>query len=150
MAQSLAFVLVHVIFSTKDRRPVLDASVLFELHAYLASVARNMKCECYRVGGVADHVHLAVRMSRDVDVASLVQELKTASSQWLKTKSPALRRFAWQRGYGAFSVGPTDLGALGAYIDGQERHHRKVTFQDELRAFLKKYGVEYDERYLWD
>jgi REP element-mobilizing transposase RayT len=150
MAQSLAFVLVHVIFSTKDRRPVLGESIRPELYAYLATVARNMKCECFRIGGVSDHVHLAVRLARDVDIASLVRELKTASSQWLKTKSPVFRHFEWQRGYGAFSVGPADLDALVAYVDGQEAHHRKVTFQDELRAFLKKYGVEYDERYLWD
>jgi putative transposase len=150
MAQSLAFVLVHVIFSTKDRKPVLDEPIRLELHAYLATVARNAQCECYRVGGVADHVHLAIRLARTKDVSSVVKELKTASSQWLKTKSPALHRFEWQRGYGAFSVGPTDLDALVVYIDGQERHHRKVTFQDELRAFLKKYGIEYDERYLWD
>ena len=150
MAQSLAFVLVHVIFSTKDRKPVLEESIRAELHAYLATVARNAECECYRVGGVADHVHLAIRLARTKDVSSVVKELKTASSQWLKTKSPALRQFAWQRGYGVFSVGPADLDALTAYIDAQEMHHRKITFQDELRAFLKKYGVEYDERYLWD
>jgi putative transposase len=150
MAQSLAFVLVHVIFSTKDRKPVLDESIRAELHAYLATVARRAECECYRVGGIADHVHLAIRLARTKDVSSVVQELKTASSQWLKTKSPALREFAWQRGYGAFSVGPVDLHALVAYIDGQEAHHRKVKFEDELRMFLRKYGVEYDERYLWD
>lgn len=150
MAQSLAFVLVHVIFSTSERRPVLGADVRSVLHGYLATVARNAGCDCYRVGGVEDHVHLAVRLSRTVTVAELVEELKSSSSKWLKTQSPRLARFSWQRGYGAFSVGPADLNALIAYIDAQEAHHKKQDFQDELRAFLKKYGMESDERYLWD
>lgn len=120
------------------------------LHAYLATVARNVDCECSRVGGVADHVHLAVRLSRTITMAQLIEELKTSSSKWLKTQSPALAAFAWQRGYGAFSVGPSDLNALLHYIDNQEEHHRTRTFQDEYRAFLKKYGIEYDGRYVWD
>jgi putative transposase len=150
MSQSLAFVLVHVIFSTKDRMPVLEDAVRPELYAYLASVARNSGCECFRVGGTGDHVHVAVRLARPMTVAGLVEELKSSSSQWLKTKSPALTGFAWQRGYGAFSVGPADLGALVRYIDVQEEHHRKRDFKAEFRALLKKYGVESDERYLWD
>ncbi len=150
MPQSLAFVLVHVVFSTKDRNPILDASIRPALYAYLATVARNVKCECYRVGGVSDHVHIAVRLSRTTNVAELVEQLKSSSSKWLKTQSPDLSKFAWQRGYGAFSVGPADLSALIHYIDTQETHHRKQTFQDELRTFLKKYGIECDERYLWD
>jgi REP element-mobilizing transposase RayT len=150
MPQSLAFVLVHVIFSTKDRRPFLDPDLRPALHAYLATVARNSNCECYRTGGVADHVHLVIRLSRTTNIAELVEQLKTSSSKWLKTQSPGLKNFAWQRGYAAFSVGPTDIGALVEYIAGQEDHHRKCSFQDELRAFLKRYGVEFDERYVWD
>jgi REP element-mobilizing transposase RayT len=150
MPQSLSFVLVHIIFSTKDRAPVLDATVLPALHAYLATVARNTDSECYRVGGVADHVHLAVRISRTVAIAKLVEDLKTSSSKWLKTQSPGLALFSWQRGYGAFSVGPSDLDILRHYIDDQEKHHRTKSFQDEYRAFLTKYGVEYDEHYVWD
>jgi REP-associated tyrosine transposase len=148
MPQSLAFVLVHIVFSTKDRAPVLDGSVSPALHAYLATVARNAKCECFRAGGVADHVHLAVRLSRTTNVAEIVEQLKSSSSKWLKTQSPDLAKFAWQRGYGAFSVGPTDLSVLINYIDSQETHHRKQSFQDEFRAFLKKYGMEWDE--MWE
>jgi REP element-mobilizing transposase RayT len=150
MPQSLAFVLVHIIFSTKDRVSVLDATVRPALHAYMATVARGADCECYRVGGVADHVHLAVRLSRTVGIAKLVEELKTSASKWLKTQSPALASFSWQRGYGAFSVGPSDLNVLRHYIDHQEEHHRTKSFEDEYRAFLKKYEIEYDERYVWD
>jgi REP element-mobilizing transposase RayT len=102
------------------------------------------------VGGVADHVHLAIRLARTVTTAQLVEELKTSSSKWLKTQSSALASFAWQRGYGAFSVGPSDLNALQHYIDTQEEHHRTLTFQEEYRTFLTKYGIEFDERYAWD
>ena len=150
MPQALSFLLVHLVFSTKDRVPVLEADVRRGLHAYLATVARGTGCECYRVGGVADHVHLALRLPRTVTMAAVVEEVKTASSIWLKTQSPALAAFAWQRGYGAFSVGPADIEALRHYIDTQEEHHRKRTFQEEYRAMLQKYGVPYDERYVWD
>ncbi len=150
MPQSLDKVLLHLVFSTKDRFPCLGASVRPALHAYLATVSRNTGCECPRGGGVADHVHLAIQFPRTMTIAALVEELKTASSKWLKTQAPELSGFAWQRGYGVFSVGPSDLDALLAYIDRQEEHHRTRTFQDEYRAFLAKYAVAYDERYAWD
>ena len=95
MPQSLSFILIHVVFSTKDRAPTLDTSVRPALHAYLATVARNAGCECYRVGGVVDHVHLAIRISRTMAIAQLVEELKTSSSKWLKTQPPTLAGFAW-------------------------------------------------------
>jgi len=150
MPQSLSFLLIHIVFSTKDRALLLNREIRPALHAYLATVTRNVGCECYRAGGVTDHVHLAIRLSRTLTIADLVEKLKTSSSKWLKTQSPTLAHFAWQNGYGAFSVGPSDLEALRKYIDSQEEHHRTHTFQEEYRAFLKRYGVEYDERYIWD
>ena len=150
MPQSLAFNLVHVIFSTKDRRPLLGEVVRADLYAYLATVVRGTTCDCLRVGGVADHVHLAIRVHPDRNVSKIVSEMKTSSSRWLKTQGLALERFAWQRGYGAFSVSPADAGALLRYIDAQEAHHRRRSFQDEMRAFLEKYHVAFDERYVWD
>ena len=150
MPQSLSLAIVHVIFSTKERHPFLDLETRPKLHAYLATVARNAGCEAYRVGGVADHVHLAIRLSRTITIADLVETLKTSSSKWVKTQSSELAVFAWQRGYGCFSVGPSDVHALLAYIDDQENHHRTRTFQEEFRMFLQKYGVEYDEAYVWD
>jgi len=99
---------------------------------------------------MADHVHLAIRLSRTVPIADLVENLKTSSSKWLKNQTPELTSFSWQRGYGCFSVGPSDLDALCAYIDNQEEHHRIRTFQEEYRMFLNKYGVKYDETYVWD
>jgi REP element-mobilizing transposase RayT len=150
MPESLSFVLIHLIFSTKDRRPLLDAATRPKLYPYLAAVSRNADCHCYRAGGIADHVHLAIRLSRTRPVADLVENLKTSSSKWLKTQSPELATFSWQRGYGCFSVGPADLDSLCAYIDQQEEHHRTRTFQEEFRMFLKKYGVEFNETYVWD
>jgi len=147
MPQSLSLVIIHVIFSTKDRANVLDKDTSRELYLYLATIARNNDCECFRAGGASNHIHLAIRISRTITVAKLIEELKTASSKWLK---PHLANFSWQRGYGAFSVGPSDLPALLAYIDTQEEHHRKHSFEDEFRALLKKYGVDHDERYMWD
>jgi REP element-mobilizing transposase RayT len=150
MPQSLSLVIVHVIFSTKDRVPLLDAEVRPKLHAYLATVARNAGCEAHRVGGVAEHVHLAIRLSRTITIAELVETLKTTSSKWLKGQSASLGAFAWQRGYGCFSVGPSDLDSLCEYIDRQEEHHRQRTFQEEFRMFLAKYRVEYNDAYVWD
>ena len=104
------------VYKRQDRTPIADKTILPSLHAYLATVARNAGCDCYRAGGVADHVHLAIRISRTITVAQLVEELKTSSSRWLKTQSLALAHFAWQNGYGAFSVSPPDLEALKHYI----------------------------------
>ena len=150
MSQSLSLVVVHVIFSTKDRAKRIGAEIQPELYAYLATVARSMECESYRIGGVADHVHLALRLSRTVTIAKLVEQLKSASSKWIKGRGAEFGEFSWQRGYGCFSVGPQDLDALIRYIDEQEEHHATRTFEDEFRMFLQKYGVEYDEAYVWD
>jgi len=150
MPQSLSHILLHIVFSTKDRVPHLNTELRPNLHAYLATTARGLDCECYRVGGVADHVHLAIQLPRTLTTAKLVETLKSASSKWLKTQSPNLGKFSWQRGYGAFSISPSHLSALTQYIDQQEEHHRTHTFQDEYLALLKKLKLPYDERYLWE
>jgi putative transposase len=116
----------------------------------MATRARLADCECYCVGGIADHVHLAVRLSRTITIAKLTEDLKTSTSKWLKLQSPELKNFSWQNGYGAFSIGISNLPALRRYIENQETHHQKQSFQDELRALLKKYEIKFDEQYLWD
>ena len=148
MPQSLSQIIVHVVFSTKDRRPFLNLEVRPRAHAYLATVARNLGCEAYRVGGVADHVHLAVRLSRTVTVAQPVEEVKVASSKWLKEQDTDLRNVAWQRGYSAFSVSPSQMSEVVDYVANQEEHHRHRTFQDEYRLLLQRHGVEFEERYV--
>lgn len=150
MAQSLSELLVHLIFSTKDREPFLQESIRAGLHAYLATTIRSLEAECYRVGGTEDHVHLAVRLPRTITVAKLVETAKTSSSKWIKGRDGALKNFSWQRGYGAFSISKTHLPALIDYIENQEEHHRDVTFQEEYRSLLEKLNVAFDERYVWD
>ncbi|MDB6080450.1 MAG: transposase IS200-family protein [Akkermansiaceae bacterium] len=151
MPQSLSLNILHLIFGTKDRHPFISAKIRADFHAYLATVARHEDGECYRVGGVADHVHIALRLSRTVAIADLVNELKTSSSRWIKGRQlPELASFAWQRGYAVFSVGPRHLDALVQYIDAQEEHHRTKSFQEEYRSFLNSYGIGFDERYVWD
>ena len=151
MAQSLARLWTHLIFSTKDRFPFLsDKSIRTDMHAYLATVLRNHDCETLIVGGVADHTHSLFSLSRNYSIATIVKEIKRTSSSWIKEISPLQAKFHWQNGYGAFSVSQSDLGRVIKYIERQEQHHRRVTFQDEFREFLKKYEIEYDERYVWD
>ncbi len=148
MPQTLSFNLVHIVFSTKHRAPLITGQTMLDLHGYLAGTARKLGCDCFRVGGVADHVHLAVKLPPTKMAAKIVSEIKTASSVWMKQQGVA--DFVWQRGYGLFSVSPADLGALLQYIEGQEAHHRKRSFQDEMRAFFEKYHIVFDERYVWD
>lgn len=151
MPQSLSQVLIHLVFSTKNRQPWLSDTIRQPLHAYMAATVRELeRCECYRVGGVEDHVHLAIRLSRTITIAELVQKVKTSSSRWIKEQDRALEHFAWQSGYASISAHYPELPRLLAYIDGQEEHHRKVTFQDEYQAFLTEHGIEFDERYVWD
>ncbi len=151
MPQSLANILVHTIFSTKDRHPFLrDLALREELHRYLGGILTNLSCPPIIVGGVEDHVHLLSGLSRTCEPAVMVKELKRSSSIWLKTKSPRMQDFAWQSGYGIFSIGFSQIDVTRNYIAGQEEHHRKVTFQDELREVLQREGIEFDERYVWD
>ena len=151
MAQSLARLWTHLIFSTKDRFPFLSDKVLrTEMHAFLAQVLHTHGCETLIVGGVEDHAHALFALSRTLAIASVVKEVKRTSSNWVKETSPKLSKFYWQGGYGAFSVSQSKLAEVIRYIENQEEHHRRVTFQDEYRAFLKAYGVDYDERYVWE
>ncbi len=150
MPQSLSLVIVHLIFSTKDREPWLTQEMRSRLHACMAEVARSKGCEAYRVGGMADHVHLALTLPRTMTQSDLVKELKTSSNHWLEGQDTRYSAFAWQRGYGIFSVGKSQLQTLVDYISNQEEHHRARTFQEEFRAMLKKYEVAYDEAYVWD
>ena len=151
MPQSLAKVLVHIVFSTKNRYPFLeDKNIREEMHAYLGGTCNNLDCPVLIVGGIADHVHILCALSRNHSLAQLVAEIKRPSSKWIKTKGKMLTKFGWQNGYGAFSVGQSEVERAREYVATQEEHHRKRTFHDEYRSFLTEYGVEYDERYVWD
>ena len=151
MPQSLARVVLHVVFSTKNREPFLkDDDVRKRLHAYMAGVLQRIGCEPILIGGMEDHVHVLCNLSRTVTIAQLVEEAKKSPSKWVKEQGPQYREFFWQTGYGAFSVSQSNVEKVRAYIATQEEHHRKVSFQDEFRALCRKHGVEIDERYAWD
>jgi putative transposase len=151
MPQSLSAVYLHLVFSTKERRPFLKDQVLrSECHAYLGGISKKLDCPVILAGGVEDHVHLLARQSRSIAQADWVKELKRASSLWIKERDPAAKEFAWQAGYGVFSVSFSHLEKVTEYIARQEEHHRVRSFQDELRAMLAKHRIEWDERYLWD
>jgi putative transposase len=151
MPQSLAQIYLHIVFSTKDRLPYLqDASLREEMHKYLGGVCNNIDCPTLCVGGIADHVHILCRFGRTITLANLIQELKRDSSKWVKTKARSLQDFHWQNGYGAFSISPSHVEPVREYIANQEEHHRATTFQDEFRHLLTKFGLKWDERYVWD
>jgi REP element-mobilizing transposase RayT len=141
----------HLIFSTKDRYAFLaKPEIQQQTHAYLAAILRKHDCPTLLIGGVADHVHALFALSKNHSIAEIVYEVKRGSSKWIKTQGPEFKSFHWQNGYGAFSVSQSHVEQVRRYIARQELHHRKVTFQDELREFLRRYEVEYDERYVWD
>jgi REP element-mobilizing transposase RayT len=150
VAQSLARVLVHLVFSTKNRVPVLHPDIRQEQFPYLAVTLTNNDCPSLRVGGVADHVHLFFGLSRTKSISETVELVKVPSSRWIKTKGIEFADFHWQAGYGIFSVSQSNADEVCRYIDDQERHHQRMTYQEELREFFKRYRVEYDERYVWD
>ncbi len=151
MPQSLAKILVHTVFSTKDRRPYLrDPMLREELHGYLGGILSRLDCQPILVGGVEDHVHLLCALARTCAAADMVKEVKRGSTLWLRTKSQDLRDFSWQNGYGSFSIGFSQIRSARDYIAGQEAHHRKASFQEEFRQLLRRYEIEFDERYVWD
>jgi putative transposase len=151
MPQALSAVYLHVVFSTKERRPWLrDSAVRKSLHAYLGSVSKQLDCPVLLAGGVEDHVHLLARFGRKMSQSEWIKELKRVSNRWLKEQGPDYFDFEWQGGYAVFSVSCSNLEAVMKYIADQEKHHQKTGFQDELRALLKRHQLEHDERYLWD
>jgi putative transposase len=150
MPQSLCQIYVHLIFSTRHRESLLDAAIRSRVHAYLAEVARGHGCPFVVAGGTDDHAHLLLDLGKQVTPPALVETVKKESSKFVKTLGVQYAQFYWQRGYGMFSVGPTQRTAVQRYIESQEEHHRRRTFQEEFRAFLDRYGIAYDERYVWD
>ena len=150
MPQSLAQILVHIVFSTKNRERILASEIRDELHAYIGGIVGNLSGSLLRAGSVDDHIHLLVAHPRTCSPAALIEAVKTGSSKWIKTKGSRYAGFQWQAGYGMFSLSPGHRTALERYIDSQEEHHRTVSFPDEYRELCAKYGVVIDERYVWD
>jgi len=150
MAQSLAKIILHLVFSTKNRDRWLKKSIQPGLFAYLSGICRKAGSNAYRVGGTEDHIHIACTLPRTLAVSKLLEEIKKSSSIWVKNQNDNLRSFAWQAGYGAFSLGESQLPLLLRYIENQREQHRIITFQEEFLDLLDRYRIEYDKRYLWD
>lgn len=150
MGQSLVKNYLHITFSTKHRAPLIHPPVEEELHRYLGGICNQLDCQVLKVGGYTDHVHILCMLSKKITLIKLMEVLKAHSSKWIKTKGAEYENFYWQDGYGAFSVNPAEVDIVIRYIANQHEHHRKKTFQEEYRAFLKKYNVEYNEEYVWD
>jgi putative transposase len=149
MPQSLSAVYIHLVFSTKHRHPFLhDESLRTDLHSFLGGTSKSLECPPILVGGVENHVHLLARFGRTITQADWVKELKRVSNLWLKENGIA--KFEWQGGYADFSVSQSNLEQVKNYIANQEEHHRKLSFQDEVRTLLKKHEIDWDERYVWD
>jgi len=148
MSHTYCSALFHCVFSTSERRAAISPEVRSELWAYLGGIARHHAIKPLAIGGTEDHVHLLLALPAALSVAEAMRTIKSVSSQWMHEEK-GKRLFAWQEGYGAFSVGASQIGATIAYIQRQEEHHRRRDFQQEFLAFLEKHGIEYDPRYVW-
>ena len=149
MSQSLSAVYIHIVFSTKDRIPFINENIRMRLWNYLGGICDSAGVQVLQIGGMDDHVHICCQLPRNMELHYLVGILKINSAKWIKNTFPEYNTFAWQNGYGVFSVNPTECDKVVAYIKNQPSHHDKRDFCDELRLFLKKYHIDYDEKYLW-
>jgi putative transposase len=150
MSQSLVKNLVHLVYSTKNRQPWITKECRAALFAYQAGTFNGLGCPTLKIGGVDDHVHALFSLAKNLALRTVIEEVKKASSKWMKTEGPENPEFFWQAGYGAFSVSQSSVPSVMHYIENQVEHHQTMTFQDELRALLRRHEIEFDERYLWD
>jgi REP element-mobilizing transposase RayT len=150
MGHSFSSSLFHCTFSTKGRRPLITKELQSQLWPYMGGIARNNRMTALAIGGIDDHVHLLLSLPSTMAIAKAIQLIKGGSSLWIHETFPPHREFSWQEGYGAFSIGISDVERTKLYIANQEEHHRKRTYQEEFLEFLKRHGIEYDERYIWD
>jgi putative transposase len=150
MAQSLTSLLTHIVFGTKNKITYLDDEINHELYLYIAKILQNHNCQSLRIGGTDDHIHILCIIAKNLSVGKIVEEIKTSSSKWIKTKGLKYQEFYWQPGYGAFSVSSSHRDIVCDYISNQKQHHKKITFIDEFYSLLKKYNVEIDNRYSLD
>lgn len=150
MSQSLSKIYLHIVFSTKYRTPCITPSIQPELYLYMTGVLNAFQSQAIMIGGVSDHVHILCRQSKTIAPCKLIELVKKRSSRWIKTKGPEFQSFRWQTGYGVFSVCRSHVQVVSSYITNQAAHHRQTDFKTEYVALLRKHGIDYDERYLWD
>ncbi len=150
MSQSLAKIYVHIVFSTKNRLNLITNNITQELYAYMASIVKANDSLIIKIGGTENHVHILCTLSKNYSLCKLVEKIKKSSSRWIKTKNIKFSKFAWQTGYGAFSACQSQIENIKQYIELQSEHHKKISFENELKNILKKYNIDYDEKYLWN
>jgi REP element-mobilizing transposase RayT len=149
MACTYTKLIYHIIFSTKDREPLITPRLREDLYPYVGGIIRGQDGALEAIGGIPDHIHLVVRLKPDISVSEIVRLIKANSSKWVNEQPGCAGRFGWQSGYGAFSVSLSQLAAACEYVKTQEEHHRKKTFQEEYREFLKRHDISFDEKYVW-
>ena len=150
MPQSLVRNYIHLIYSTKHRVHLIDEAIQPQLFSYIGGICANNDCLPVQIGGHTNHIHALFLLSKKIALMKIAEEIKSHSSGWMKTKGEMYQNFYWQSGYGAFSINPSEVDVVMEYIKNQKQHHHKMTFEEEFRKFLKKYGVDYDERFVWD
>jgi putative transposase len=150
MPQSLSKVYVHIVFSTKNHSPFIKSNVENELFAYIGGVIRDNGGILMKINAVPDHIHILSTLPKNISQSKFLEEIKRNSSLWIKTKGKNYTKFAWQRGYGIFSVSSSGLNSISNYIQNQKKYHQKISFKEELICLLKEFGIDYDEKYLWD
>ncbi len=149
MATTFTKILIHFVFSTKNRAPLITPDIEPRLHAYMRGIAKNHESPVISMNGTSDHVHMLISMSKKIAVATLMEEVKRDSSSWIKKQGEEFSGFYWQEGYGAFSIGESGVEGVSEYIENQKKHHARTTFKEEFLMLLKKYKIDYDERYIW-
>jgi REP element-mobilizing transposase RayT len=150
MSQSLAQIYIHIVFSTKYRKPLIQTEIEEELYAYIGGIIKNLKGNSIKINGVSNHIHILTTLPKTVTLSKYLEEIKRSSSKWIKTKGTDYKNFSWQRGYGAFSVSSYKVDVVKNYVTKQKEHHKSQDFKEEFIEFLDEYKVEYDDRYLWD
>jgi putative transposase len=149
MAHSYVKVFIHYAFSTKNREKTISPEIQDRLWAYMGGIARENKMTALAIGGVKDHAHVLLSLPSTISIAKAIQLVKGGSSKWMHDTFPEIKDFAWQEGYGAFSVSQSNINRTINYIKNQKEHHRQKGYQEEYVAFLKKHKIEYDEKYIW-
>jgi putative transposase len=152
MSQSLSQIWIHIVFSTKDRQPLLQKNITQRLYHYIKSISHNHGCEITAIGGIEDHIHILTTLNKNISLTTLIREIKKSSSIWMKEQriiDSSLKEFNWQNGYGVFSVSKSNIDHVKAYIQNQHDYHKKIDFKNELIKFLERHNIPYHNDYLW-
>jgi len=149
MASTLTELIYHIVFSTKNREPIINPEIQEKLYRYITGIIKKDDAKLLQSGGIEDHIHLVIKMKPTHTLSELVQKIKGHSSKWINKQKDVNNKFSWQEGYGAFTVSESQLPMVIKYVKDQEKHHKEMSFKDELVIFLKRHHIEYDEKYLW-